>query len=161
MRPTARASASRLLGRMCALPLTVGMLMSAALWSGAPGSADTDNVATLVAAVANANQKLYDLGAAVQSTQEGVNKAIVEVQNARDTATAAQRELEISRRGIDDANIAIAAAQKRFDTFAAATYVSGPSTSYVTAADPADVLQTASTAQTLSISSARSSAAHR
>lgn len=140
---------------MCALPLTVGMLMSAALWSGAPGSAETDHVATLVAAVANANQKLYDLGAAVQSTQEGVNKAILEVQNARDTAAAAQRELEASRRGIEDANIAIAAAQKRFDTFAAATYVSGPSTSYVTAADPADVLHTASTAQTLSISSAR------
>lgn len=140
---------------MCAFPLTVGMLMSAALWSGAPGSADTDHVATLVAAVANANQKLYDLGAAVQSTQEGVNKAILEVQNARDTAAAAQRELEASRRGIEDANIAIAAAQKRFDTFAAATYVSGPSTSYVTAADPADVLHTASTAQTLSISSAR------
>ncbi len=140
---------------MCALPLTVGMLMSAALWSGAPGSAETDHVATLVAAVANANQKLYDLGAAVQSTQEGVNKAILEVQNARDTAATARRELEASRRGIEDANIAIAAAQKRFDTFAAATYVSGPSTSYVTAADPADVLHTASTAQTLSISSAR------
>ena len=155
MRRTARASASRLLGRMCALPLTVGMLMSAALWSGAPGSADTENVATLVAAVANANQKLQDLGAAVQSTQEGVNKAILEVQNARDAAATAQRELEASQRGIEDANIAIAAAQKRFDTFAAATYVSGPSSSYVTAADPADVLHTASTAQTLSISSAR------
>lgn len=155
MRRTARASASRLLGRMCALPLTVGMLMSAALWSGTPGSADTENVATLVAAVANANQKLQDLGAAVQSTQEGVNKAILEVQNARDAAATAQRELEASQRGIEDANIAITAAQKRFDTFAAATYVSGPSSSYVTAADPADVLHTASTAQTLSISSAR------
>ncbi|KUI31815.1 peptidase M23 [Mycobacterium sp. IS-1496] len=155
MRRTARASASRLLGRMCALPLTVGMLMSTALWSGAPGSADTDNVASLVAAVANANQKLQDLGAAVQSTQESVNKAILDVQNARDAAATAQRELEASRRGIEDANIAIAGAQKRFDTFAAATYVSGPSSSYVTAADPADVLHTASTAKTLSISSAR------
>jgi peptidoglycan DL-endopeptidase RipA len=155
MRRTARASASRLLGRMCALPLTVGLLMSTALWCGAPGSADTDNVATLVAAVANANQKLQDLGAAVQSTQEGVNKAILDVQNARDAAATAQRELETSQRGIDDANIAITAAQKRFDTFAAATYVNGPSSSYVTAADPADVLHTASTAQTLSISSAR------
>ncbi|BCI53122.1 peptidoglycan endopeptidase RipA [Mycolicibacterium litorale] len=155
MRRTARASASRLVGRMCALPLTVGLLMSTALWSGAPGSADTDGVATLVAAVANANQKLQELGAAVQSTQEGVNKAILDVQNARDAAATAQRDLEASRRGIEDANIAIAAAQKRFDSFAAATYVSGPSASYVTAADPADVLRTASTADTLSISSAR------
>jgi cell wall-associated NlpC family hydrolase/predicted nucleic acid-binding Zn-ribbon protein len=154
MRRTARASTSRPLGRMCALSLTVGMLMSTALWGGT-ASADTDNVATLVAAVANADQRLQDLGAEVQSTQEGVNKAILEVQNARDAAAAAQRELAASRRGIEDANIAIAAAQKRFDTFAAATYVSGPSSSYVTAADPADVLHTASTAQTLSISSAR------
>lgn len=151
MRRTARASASR----MCALPLTVGFLMSTALWGGATGSADTENVATLVAAVANANQKLQDLGAAVQTTQEGVNKAILDVQNARDAAASAQRDLEASQRGIEDAGIAIAAAQKRFDTFAAATYVSGPSSSYVTAADPADVLHTASTAETLSISSAR------
>ncbi|WP_193048656.1 NlpC/P60 family peptidoglycan endopeptidase RipA [Mycolicibacterium baixiangningiae] len=154
MRRTARASASRLAGRMCALPLTVGLLMSTALWGGA-ASADTENVATLVAAVANANQKLQDLGAAVQSTQEGVNKAILDVQNARDAAATAQRDLEASQRGIEDATIAISAAQKRFDTFAAATYVSGPSSSYVTAGDPADVLHTASTAETLSLSSAR------
>lgn len=155
MRRTARASASRLVGRMCALPLTAGLLMSTALWGGAPASADTNDVATLVAAVANANQKLQDLGATVQSTQESVNKAIVDVQNARDAAATAQRELETSQRGIEDATIAIEAAQRRFDTFAAATYVSGPSSSYVTAADPADVLHTASTAQTLSVSSAR------
>jgi cell wall-associated NlpC family hydrolase len=155
MRRTARASASLLLGRMCVLPLTVGMLMTTTLWGGVAASADTENVATLVAAVANANQKLQDLGAAVQNTQEGVNKAILDVQNARDAAATAQRDLDTSRRGIEDANIAIAAAQKRFDTFAAATYVSGPSASYVTAADPADVLNTASTAQTLSMSSAR------
>ncbi|BBY16228.1 peptidoglycan endopeptidase RipA [Mycolicibacterium litorale] len=129
--------------------------MSTALWGGAPGSADTESVATLVAAVANANQKLQELGAAVQSTQEGVNKAILDVQNARDAAATAQRDLEASQRGIEDATIAISAAQKRFDTFAAATYVSGASSSYVTAADPADVLKTASTADTLSISSAR------
>ncbi|MGE2714833.1 NlpC/P60 family peptidoglycan endopeptidase RipA [Mycolicibacterium litorale] len=155
MRRTARASASRLAGRMCALPLTVGMLLTTTLWGGGTASADTDGVAPLVAAVANANQKLQDLGAAVQSTQEGVNKAILDVQNARDAAATAQRDLESSQRGIEDANIAIAAAQKRFDTFAAATYVNGPSSSYVTAADPADVLRTASTADTLSISSAR------
>lgn len=155
MRRTARASASRLVGRMCALPLTVGMLMTTTLWGGGAASADTENVAGLVAAVANANQKLQDLGAAVQTTQEGVNKAILDVQNARDAAVSAQRDLDAGQRGIEDANIAISAAQKRFDTFAAATYVSGPSSSYVTAADPADVLHTASTAQTLSMSSAR------
>ena len=45
-----------------------------------------------------------------------------------------------ARRRVDDANAAITAAQQRFDTFAAATYVNGPSGSYLTAADPADIL---------------------
>lgn len=155
MKRFTRASAARLYGRACALPLTVGMLVSTALWGGGAASADQDTLATLVAAVANANQKLQELGAAVQTTQESVNKAILDVQNARDAAAAAQRELDASRRGIEDATIAIESAQRRFDTFAAATYVNGPSSSYVTAADPADVLHTASTAQTLSMTSAR------
>jgi len=47
------------------------------------------DVAALVAAVANANQKLQDLGAAIQAQQESMNKAIVDVQTARDNAVAA------------------------------------------------------------------------
>ena len=53
---------------------------------------------------------------------------------------------------VEDANTAIAAAQQRFDTFAAATYVNGPSNSYLTASDPADILNTAAAGQTLSVS---------
>ncbi|TFV59512.1 NlpC/P60 family peptidoglycan endopeptidase RipA [Mycobacterium sp. PS03-16] len=155
MKRSTRAAASRMYGRACALPLTVGMLMGTVLWGGGTAAADPDDVATLVAAVANADQKLQELGAAVQSTQEGVNKAILDVQNARDAAATAQRELEASRRGIEDATIAIESAQQRFDTFAAATYVNGPSSSYLAAGDPADILHTASTAQTLSMTSAR------
>ncbi len=101
------------------------------------------SIAALVAAVADANQKLQDLGAAVQSQQESVNKAIVDVQTARDAAAAAQQEVDASQRGVKDANAAIAAAQQRFDSFAAATYVNGPSGSYLTAADPADIIDTA------------------
>ena len=99
-----------------------------------------------------ANQKLQDLGAAVQTQQESVNKAIVDVQTARDAAAAAQREVDASQAGVKDANAAIAAAQQRFDTFAAATYVSGPSGSYLTAADPADIIDTAAAGQTLATS---------
>jgi cell wall-associated NlpC family hydrolase len=115
--------------------------------------ASPEGIATLVAAVANANQKLQDLGAAIQTQQESVNKAIVDVQTARDAAAAAQREVDAGQAGLDDANAAIAAAQKRFDQFAASTYVNGPSASYVTATDPADILDTAATGQTLSLSS--------
>jgi cell wall-associated NlpC family hydrolase len=115
--------------------------------------ASPEGIATLVAAVANANQKLQDLGAAIQTQQESVNKAIVDVQTARDAAAAAQHEVDAGQAGLDDANAAISAAQQRFDEFAASTYVNGPSAAYVTATDPADILNTAATGQTLSLSS--------
>jgi cell wall-associated NlpC family hydrolase len=132
------------------------MLLATALSGGGPAAADpagSDDLASLVAAVAGADQKLQDLGAAIQTQQETVNKAIVGVQAARDAAADAQRELEASQQGIADANAAIAAAQKRFDSFAAATYINGPSSSYLTASDPADIVDTAATGQALIASS--------
>jgi cell wall-associated NlpC family hydrolase len=115
-----------------------------------PGSPD---IAGLVAAVANANQELHDLGAAIQAQQESVNKAIVDVQTARDNAAATQQEVDASAQRVQEANTAITGAQQRFDTFAAATYVNGPSDSYLTAGDPADIISTAAAGQTLSVSS--------
>lgn len=112
-----------------------------------------DGIAALVAAVADADQKLQDLGAQIQQQQESVNKAILDVQTARDNAAAAQREVDASRQRVEDSNIAIEQAQKRFDSFAAATYINGPSDSYLTAGDPAEVIKTAAAGQTLAISS--------
>src|ERR1700682_2424837 len=137
--------------RACAIPLVIGMLLAtAALAVAQPGSQD---VAGLVAAVANADQKLQDLGAAIQAQQEGVNKAIVDVQSARDNAATAQQEVDANAQRAQEANTAIPAAQQRFDTFAAATYVNGPSDSYLTASDPADSSNPAAAGQTLSVSS--------
>ena len=90
----------------------------------------------------------------IQTQQESVNKAIVDVQTARDNAATAQQRGRASQRRVKDANAAIAAAQQRFDTFAASTYINGPSGSYLTATDPADILDTAAAGQTLSVSSA-------
>ena len=56
------------------------------------------------------------------------------------------------QRRVEDANTAIASAQHRFDTFAVATYVNGPSGAYLTASDPGEILNTATTGQTLSVS---------
>ena len=116
-----------------------------------PGGPDT--IGSLVAAVANANQKLQDLGASVQAQQESVNKAIVDLETARDNAAAAKVEVDTSRRAVDDSTAAIKSAQQRFDTFAASTYVNGPSSSYLTAADPSDILDTTAVGQTLAVSS--------
>lgn len=112
-----------------------------------------DGIAALVAAVADADQRLQDLGGQIQQQQESVNKAILDVQTARDNAAAAQREVDASRQRVEDSNIAIEQAQKRFDSFAAATYINGPSDSYLTAGDPAEVIKTAAAGQTLAISS--------
>ncbi|MFG1933670.1 NlpC/P60 family peptidoglycan endopeptidase RipA [Mycobacterium sp. NPDC048908] len=137
--------------RVRAVTLAIGMLLATpGLAVAQPGS--PDSVGALVAAVANANQKLQELGAAIQAQQESVNKAIVDVQAARDNAAAAQREVDASAQRVADANTAITAAQQRFDTFAAATYVNGPSNSYLTAADPVDMINTAAAGQTLSVS---------
>src|ERR1700754_3147019 len=138
--------------RVRAVTLAIGMLLAtpglAVAQPASPGA-----LGELVAAVANTNQKLQDLGAAIQAQQESVNKAIVDVQTARDNAAAAQQEVDASAQRVTDANAAIVAAQRRFDTFAAATYVNGPSNSYLTAAAPADILSTAAAGQTLSASS--------
>ncbi|MGE2719960.1 NlpC/P60 family peptidoglycan endopeptidase RipA [Mycolicibacterium celeriflavum] len=152
MRRTPGASATRPCGRFCAA------LIAAAMLSATPGLAvaqpnSPDGLAALVAAVADADQRLQDLGAQIQQQQESVNKAILDVQTARENADAAQREVDASRQRVVDANIAIEQAQKRFDSFAAATYVNGPSDSYLTAGDPADVIKTAAAGQTLAISS--------
>ncbi|MDT5243250.1 MAG: peptidoglycan DL-endopeptidase RipA [Mycobacterium sp.] len=137
--------------RACAIPLVIGILLATpGVAVAQPGSQD---IAGLVAAVANANQELQNLGAAIQAQQEGVNKAIVDVQTARDNAATAQQEVDASAQSVQEANTAITAAQQRFDTFAAATYVNGPSDSYLTASDPADIINTAAAGQTLSVSS--------
>ncbi|MGE2728251.1 NlpC/P60 family peptidoglycan endopeptidase RipA [Mycolicibacterium vaccae] len=141
------ASASRL----CAVSLAFGMVVTTPhLAQAQPKSND---VAELVIEVADVNQKLQNLGAAIQTQQESVNKAILDVANARDAATAAQAEVDASAKRVREADAAIAAAQRRFDTFAAAMYTRGPSSSYLTASDPADILTTAAAGQTLSISS--------
>lgn len=161
MRRIPGASASRFYGRVCVVPLTVVGLMCAGALPHGPitgpiAVADPvkpEGIAALVAAVADANQKLQDLGAAVQVQQESVNKALLDVQSARDNAAAAAAEVEASRRGADAATVAIADAQRRVDTYAVAAYVNGPSASYLTAADPDSALQTAAAGQALAANS--------
>ena len=148
MRRTPRASASGCAAGLRG-SLAFGMSCSAVARTWPPAQpASPDGIATLVAEVANANQKLQDLGAAIQTQQESVNKAIVDVQTARDNAAAAQPRSTPARR-VKDANTAIAAAQQRFDTFAAVDLHERTVASYVTATDPADILDTAATGQTL------------
>ena len=138
---------------VCAAAVAVGLLLSTpGLAAAEPVPAGPNDIATLIAAVANANQQLQDIGAAVQTRQESVNKAIVDVQTARDQADAAKADVAASQRAVEDANAAIAAAQQRVDTYAASAYINGPSASYLTATTPEDLIATASAGETLAIS---------
>lgn len=119
-----------------------------------PDSSPT-SVAALIADVAEANQRLDEIGAQIQIQQESVNKALVEVQTARDNAALAQQEVERSAEAVKAANAAIEQAQQRFDKFAAATYVAGPSGSYLSAGTPEAIVATATASKTLEVSSER------
>jgi peptidoglycan DL-endopeptidase RipA len=130
-------------------------MISVALLLGTPGlaNADPNTMAKLIADVAQANQRLQDLNAQIQTEEESVNKAVVDVETARDNATATQHDVDASQQSVKDADAAIAIAQKRFDHFAVASYVNGPSDSYLTAASPDDMIATAAAGQALATSS--------
>src|SRR6202012_5389300 len=153
MRRNCRGSSFRV---ATALTRRVGPAMiSVALLVGTPGpaKADPDSMAKLIAEVAQANQRLEDLNAQIQTEEESVNKAGVDVETARDNATAAQHDVEASQQSVKDADAAITAAQKRFGRFAVASYVNGPSDSYLTAKNPDDMITTAAAGQALAASS--------
>ncbi len=144
-------SAGRLVRPVMPSVISVAMLL------GTPGLAqgdpNADGMAALIANVAKANQRLENISAEIQTEQESVNKALVDVETSRDNVATAQHDLEGDQQSVRDANTAIAAAQHRFDTFAAATYMNGPSGSYLTASSPEDIIATESAARTLSASS--------
>lgn len=154
IRPFTGGLATRLGSRVGTGSLVFGVMTASVFASGIasaqPGSSE---IAALVTELANANQKLQDLGAAIQTRQESVNKAIADVQTARDDAATAQQDIDTSQTGLKDANAAIAAAQAHFDKYAEAAYINGPSASYLTASDPGEMINTAATGQALTISS--------
>ncbi|MCG5433554.1 NlpC/P60 family peptidoglycan endopeptidase RipA [Mycobacterium sp. MYCO198283] len=132
--------------RGCAAAVSLTLVL------GTPGLAAAEpapaappgDVASLIAAVADADQRLEDLGAQVQQKQESVNKAIAEVQTARDRADAARAEVAASRRAVADADTAIADAQHRLDAFAGAMYRGGPTMPLLAGGTPDEVLASAS-----------------
>ena len=145
--------ATRLTRRVAPVMLSVAVMLSMPGLAHADPGAQPDTMAKLIADVAQANQRLQDLGAQIQTEEESVNKAVVDVETARDNAAAAQHDVEASQQAVRDADVAIAAAQNRFDRFAVASYVNGPSDSYLKASSPDDIIATAAAGQTLAASS--------
>ncbi|MDT7720202.1 MAG: peptidoglycan DL-endopeptidase RipA [Mycobacterium sp.] len=145
--------ATRLTRRVAPVALSVAVTLCIPGLANADPGAEPNTMAKLIADVAQSNQRLQDLGAQIQTEEESLNKALVDVETARDNAAAAQQNVEASQQAVKDANAAIAAAQQRFDRFAVASYVNGPSDSYLKAASPDDIIATAAAGQTLAASS--------
>jgi hypothetical protein len=128
--------AARLARPLGSAALSVVVLLCAPGLAPADPGAAPETLGALIADVAAADQHLQDLGAAIQTEQESVNKALVDVETARDNAAATQHDVEVSQQAVRRADTAIAAAQQRFNAFAADTYVNGPSESYLTPPGP-------------------------
>ena len=81
MRRALWGSSARLAKRL--VPPVITSVLSLALLVSTPGLAygdpSTDRLAALIANVAKANQRLEDLSAEIQTEQESVNKALVDV----------------------------------------------------------------------------------
>lgn len=115
----------------------------------------SSNLPTLVAAVAEANQRVADLGADIQGRQEAMNKALVDTAAARQTLATMQHELALSEQAVLASQTDIENAQGRFDQFAASMYVNGPPAALPLARSPEDILRGAATQQTLALSFGR------
>src|ERR1700760_2825685 len=101
MRRNRRGSSDRLatgLRRgLAPVMLSVAVTLSMPGLANADPGAQPDTTAKLIADVAQANQRMQDLGAQIQIEEESVNNAVVDVQTARDSAAAAQREVDASQ----------------------------------------------------------------
>ena len=149
MRPVSRLAASCLISVVAAVSAVVSTPVTQASHHGRVDTVDSP--VSAVVELAEANQRLAEVGARIQGQQEGVNKALLEVSQARDAAAAARRDADLGRQRLIEAGAAIDAAQHRFDQFAAATYVNGPPPTLVLASSPDDVIAAAGADQPLAI----------
>lgn len=112
-------------------------------------------VGDLINQVVSANAQLAQLDNEVATKREEVNKALVDLQNARNAADLASAAVSISQKALADAGAQIQQSQVRFDEQAAKTYTDGNGgaasiASYFGAKSPEDVLDRAQLLQLIS-----------
>ncbi|WP_174565322.1 NlpC/P60 family protein [Rhodococcoides yunnanense] len=111
-------------------------------------------VGELINQVAAANQQLAQLDNEVAIKREGVNKALVDLQNARDAADVAAQIVAVAQQSLADAGTQIQAAQRKFDEFAKSSYTQGTGVasvaSFLGSSGPDDVLDRAQVLKVLS-----------
>ncbi|MBF6167603.1 C40 family peptidase [Streptomyces gardneri] len=114
--------------------------------AGAQVDARVAEVGTLINQVAGVDHQLRQLDDAVAQRREDVNKALVDLQNARDAADAAAVVVVDSQLALADAAVAVGRARHNFDQFATQVYTrpaSDAMVTYLAAATPAAALDRA------------------
>lgn len=110
-------------------------------------NAGVGQVSDLINRVAQADAQLAQLDNEVAIKREDVNRALVDLQNARGVVDTAARAVELSQQALRDAGAMIEFAQTDFDKFAVSSYTKGANVSsistYFGAQGPGDVLDRA------------------
>ncbi|WP_430332403.1 NlpC/P60 family protein [Rhodococcus sp. ACT016] len=119
-------------------------------------SAGVAQVGDLINQVATANQQLARLDDDVAIKREDVNRALVDLQSARDAADAAGGLVTQSQQALRDASTQIEQAQQRFTDYAVESYTKGRNvaslSSFFGAKGPDDILDRAQVMRLLSAS---------
>ncbi|MEV5832464.1 NlpC/P60 family protein [Nocardia sp. NPDC052112] len=100
--------------------------------AGAQVDARVSEVGALINQVAVTDQKLQELDAAIAQKREEVNKALVDLQDARDAADAAAAVVVQTQRELSEAGTQVDQARRNFDQFAVQAYTRPAATSMVT-----------------------------
>jgi cell wall-associated NlpC family hydrolase len=117
-------------------------------------SSGVDRIGSLIVQIAGADQQLAELDAQVAIKREDVNRALVDLQSARDAADAAAQEVASSELALQDAGARILHAQDDFDDFARSSYMQGVNgaslSSFLSTDGPDDLLDRAQVMRLLS-----------
>ena len=122
--------------------------------AGTAVSSGVDRIGSLIVQIAGADQQLAELDAQVAIKREDVNRALVDLQSARDNADAAAHEVAASELALQDAGARILHAQDDFDDFARSSYTKGVNgaslASFLSTDGPDDLLDRAQVMRLLS-----------
>lgn len=99
--------------------------------AGASVDAGVGEVGALINNVASAEQQLQQLDDAVAARREAVNKALVDLQIARDAADDAARVVTQCQRELTDSGVQVGTAHDEFDKFVTQVYMRPGSTSLI------------------------------
>ncbi|WP_405138029.1 NlpC/P60 family protein [Nocardia sp. NBC_01388] len=99
--------------------------------AGADVDATVGQVGVLINQVATAEQQLQLLDDAVAARREAVNKALVDLQVARDAADTAAHAVTNCQRDLTDAGVQVGDAHNEFDKFVSQVYMRPGSTSLI------------------------------